>query len=109
MTTPAEELFDVIYKHQFNITKMDGVISDIVGFIPDDITYDPYDSSFELKEVYDITWKPTKDMIIKLRKLGFDRFWVCYVDGSERSFRDTDVCTHKVTKTSGYTIEELEN
>ena len=55
----------------------------------DDITTDWYDNSLELKGVIDGTEiKP--EVIQAIYEMGFDRFWVNFIDGSEKYFFKPD-------------------
>jgi hypothetical protein len=51
----------------------------------EDITYDYYDTSFELKET-ELNWELPPESRPKLHELGFSRCWVCYKDGSEKYY-----------------------
>ena len=47
-----------------------------------DVTFDDYDASFELKGTT-LGWEPTKAALRAWRKLGFLRCWICYTDDFE--------------------------
>lgn len=59
------------------------------GFVPpwplQDITFDPYDSSFGFKGCT-VDWEPTPEQLQACLDLGFERAWVCWLDGTERYY-----------------------
>ena len=81
-------LLRVMQEHSESEAEADDAIVAIMGgaeTLPETwgfshITYDAYDSSFELKKA---TRTPTKEQAEQLLALGFERFWVCHDDGSE--------------------------
>jgi hypothetical protein len=56
------------------------------GDLPfDDITFDEYDSSFEFKQC-NMDFNPSEDLVQKSLDLGFYCCWLCYIDGTEKSY-----------------------
>lgn len=57
-----------------------------------DVTFDPYDYSFEFKRVTP-GWTPTPAQLAACFALGFARCWICYTDGTESYASDTQPLT----------------
>ena len=57
-----------------------------------DITYDYYDTSFELKDTRE-DWEPSPEGLAKAWALGFSRCWICY--GGAKFGPDTDPNYHE--------------
>lgn len=55
----------------------------------EDITNDYYDSSFEIK-LAQPELDPTEEQRKEFWALGFERFWICYVDGTEKHWVNPD-------------------
>lgn len=51
----------------------------------EDITFDPYDASFEFKGCRN-DWEPTAGQMQACLDLGFNRCWLCWQDGTERYY-----------------------
>jgi len=58
----------------------------------EDITYDYYDSSFELKQTRE-DWEPSPEGLAKAWALGFSRCWICY--GGKKYGPDADPNYHE--------------
>lgn len=91
----AQELFDAYQKHRSIEDVMINQLLRAAGVAPEksiagvswpceDITYDGYDESFEFKNV-PVGWSPPDDFDAKVKSMGFDRYWLCFVDGTEYS------------------------
>jgi len=69
----------------FNILLGGGELDGKGEILFDEITTDHYDNSVELKGVKVGTQIP--DALAKtIYEMGFDRFWVCFADGTEEAF-----------------------
>lgn len=88
--TKAEILFKKLEEWVVTEDEMDDEIIEIFGLerqknIYSNITYDHYDTSFEIKGV-----RPGLNVkefqIKKAWDLGFHRFWICYTDGTEKYY-----------------------
>ena len=90
MSTKADELFDAITKHDVLESAMVDALLTACGVelrkadqLPvGDVTFDPYDSSFEFKSTA-VGFMPTDDQLAACWALGFHRCWICYVEGTE--------------------------
>ena len=85
MSSWKASLYDDIYE-KLNVLlggNKEGEDQDICMF--DDITTDSYDNSLELKGVRDNT-EIKQELIDTVFEMGFDRFWVNFIDGSEKYF-----------------------
>ncbi len=88
--TQADEYFNAVIAKSKALDKIVDAIVTACGFDPNDsdpwpfndITFDWYDYSFELKAAR-VGWKPTDEQWIEVFRLGFSRCWICYVDDSE--------------------------
>jgi hypothetical protein len=63
----------------------------LCGRLPgEDITYDDYDFSFELKSV-PLDFEFTEEQLQEIWRLGFEKCWICYWDGTEKAYAKPDV------------------
>ena len=87
-STAADELFAAIGAAGVIEERVSNEVARILEFDwgqdppCDDITFDPYDASFELKGCRN-DLLVMKDQCEQLWALGFDRFWLCHLDGAE--------------------------
>lgn len=101
MVTSTEEESPSLAERLFSVIQLHGVIGDEVSeailtatgadyhnletWPARDITYDPYDDSFEFKKAK-IGWEPTPEILKKWKEIGFLRCWICYTDGSAKYY-----------------------
>ena len=90
MSTFADKLFDATYTlNNLEGDLLDILVDEIFGWADEwqfsDATWDPYDSSLELKECLP-DFRVSLDQAEKIFALGFLRFWVNYTNNTEAYF-----------------------
>lgn len=88
---PAKVMFDAMDNENFLTCEMGDKLLVLCGIDLDkpgewpvgDVTFDPYDSSFEFKGVTP-GFTITREQWASCAALGFSRCWICYTDGTER-------------------------
>lgn len=113
-TDLAESTFaDELFCASAALSRVEGALCDrlhaIVG-VPaaacwwDDVTWDWYDRSVELKNVRN-DLELTPEMRQQIAALGFERMWICYQDGTERHYWGTGMAEGGTRRRDGQAVE----
>lgn len=93
----AEDFFELYNRFHAAEDEMSNQIAAAFGFSwsdetspCEDISFDPYDSSFELHGVYP-AYRANACQCISLSAIGFNHFWLNHSDGGETYYSD---CSH---------------